>query len=285
MTRGVPKIIHQTWKSKNIVDKTFLELQKTWKTNNPHWEYRLYDDEDLENYVRKHHPEYLDTWNSMQKQILKVDTIRYMWMYDAGGVYVDMDFECYKPLDKLLATMAPGAEVGLGQEPKEHKSTCRIGKLFCCNAFMVSAPRHRFWLHVLEEIKKNVDPKSRIRLDAVQATGPCMLQRAYESWPHKDQIHVWSPRAMYPLSIMPNSFYNKETRKRMRRRFEADPNVYACHHWAGSWHRPGWQEVRGWWGKHVQGYRGWVYLAAALTILICVVLVVILIVLAQRRDT
>lgn len=95
------KIIHQTWKTHDLSEKQ-VKLTNTWKKNFPDWKYKLYDDNDIDVYVKEKFPELYDMWNSLSPFIKKVDSIRYMWMYDMGGIYSDIDIECYSNFENII---------------------------------------------------------------------------------------------------------------------------------------------------------------------------------------
>ena len=70
---------------------------------NPGYEYRLYDDADIDTHMRTHHPELIPHWNRM-KNIEKADLFRYAILYDVGGIYADIDVTCQRPVDEWLRT-------------------------------------------------------------------------------------------------------------------------------------------------------------------------------------
>lgn len=57
----IPRIIHQTWKRKDI-PFPLDQLPQTWKEYLPNWEYVLWTDEMNREFVHKHFP---DFWRSM----------------------------------------------------------------------------------------------------------------------------------------------------------------------------------------------------------------------------
>ena len=81
---AVPRVIHQTWKDEEIPAQ-FRRYVQTWTATHPHWEYRLWtDDENLE-LVKQHFPEYLKAYEGLvdglpgyvkRKKISQADTIR-----------------------------------------------------------------------------------------------------------------------------------------------------------------------------------------------------------------
>jgi mannosyltransferase OCH1-like enzyme len=96
----IPKIIHQTWKNGNL-PPDFKIWSSTWRKINPDFQYKFYTDRDIERFVYKNYPHYIDLFESLIT-IEKIDMFRYLVLYHYGGVYVDMDCECLKPIDGLL---------------------------------------------------------------------------------------------------------------------------------------------------------------------------------------
>lgn len=95
------KIIHQTWKTHELTNKQ-LKLTNTWKTNFPDWKYKLWDDNEIDLYVKENFSELYDMWNSLDPFIKKIDSIRYMWMYHMGGIYCDFDMICYSNFENII---------------------------------------------------------------------------------------------------------------------------------------------------------------------------------------
>lgn len=93
----IPKRIHQIWIGPNPLPDFYKILTNTWKQMHPEWEYKLWQNEDLENFEIKNNKEFYAT-NSMSERanILRLEILERL-----GGVYIDIDSECLKPLDEL----------------------------------------------------------------------------------------------------------------------------------------------------------------------------------------
>ena len=84
----IPKIIHQIWVGYNPVP---AKLIQTWKDMNPTWEHRLWTNHagwECQNRIDE-----CKEWNG------KADIMRWEILYHHGGVYIDADSICVKPLD------------------------------------------------------------------------------------------------------------------------------------------------------------------------------------------
>ncbi len=92
----IPKIIHQIWLGSPFPEK-FKPLQETWITKHPSWKYILWTDESAKQLKLWH-----KTWFKKIKNLgFKADLLRCEILYQYGGLYIDVDFECVKSFDLL----------------------------------------------------------------------------------------------------------------------------------------------------------------------------------------
>src|SRR4051794_26367104 len=98
----IPLILHQTWKTSEVPDE-WKPYQQSWKDHHPDWTYRLWTDDDYLPFVETHFPDFKQTFVDYSYQIQRVDAIRYLILFTYGGVYADLDIECLRPVDELLA--------------------------------------------------------------------------------------------------------------------------------------------------------------------------------------
>jgi len=221
----IPRILHQTWKTREIPE-AWLPLQRTWRELHPTWEYRLWTDGDLRRLVEVSHPSFLPVYDAYPLEISRIDAARYVILERYGGVYVDLDFECLRPVDALVADH----EILLGLEPKAHlaapKAASRGIDRIVCNAFMASVPGHAFWGHLLAELRAHCGEE-----DPLDSTGPFRLTDALGRWPQRDAVALAPEEALYPLT-------KDEVARELRGGAEASGRLdgsFAVHHWAGSW--------------------------------------------------
>ena len=183
------KIIHQTWKNKNIPELVYPKhWLDSWRKLYPTWEYKLWTDEDNRNLIKEYYPKYLEVYDSFPQNIKRVDYVRSFILHRYGGLYADLDCIALKPLDELIKDN----KIVLASEPNTtwHQNK---GKLFLSNALMYSIPNHSFWEETFEEVK-NIRFKNQC---AVMETGPGLITRTYEKLKNVDLIldqdtFIWS---------------------------------------------------------------------------------------------
>lgn len=100
----IPRLIHQTFPDKQKLPLDIQENINKIKKMNPSWEYRIYDDHDIDQYIKEHcawaRP-YIDKL-SPDYGPAKADFFRYLLIYQEGGVYLDIKSTLEKPLDEVI---------------------------------------------------------------------------------------------------------------------------------------------------------------------------------------
>lgn len=185
--QSIPRVVHIVWVSRDGTDADppakFKRYEQGWRTHCGHYETRLWRTSDVERLWRENSE--LVEFRSLYEHALlieKCDLTRYAIMHIHGGVYRDMNVECYRDIDPMLA----GREIALSREPPEHLSHVFSGELVG-NQFMASRPGHPFWLHTLRYMRDHYRPTVSLRADdmsnVMANTGPLGLGRALNELP------------------------------------------------------------------------------------------------------
>lgn len=98
----IPRIIHQTWKTADIPER-YRACQASWREHHPDWTYILWTDADIEAFVIEHYPRLRGLFQKYPDHIQRVDAVRYMILFEYGGVYADLDVFCRRSFESLLA--------------------------------------------------------------------------------------------------------------------------------------------------------------------------------------
>jgi mannosyltransferase OCH1-like enzyme len=152
----------------------------------------MWNDEDIEAFVKKHFPQYYAMWRAYPRHIMRVDLVRYMILYKYGGIYVDMDYEVFRDFYKDL----PQDKVSISESPYKENENLQ-------NALMCSPPQHPFWLIVLEEAVK----RRHINL-VLYATGPQLIDAAVAKAP--EYVNVLPYKQFNPHKKMLEFHYTDE---------------------------------------------------------------------------
>jgi mannosyltransferase OCH1-like enzyme len=224
----IPKIIHQTWKTRRL-PKGMQSLMDTWKQYHPDWEHIFWTDSDNRKFVQRNFPALLKTYDSFETNIQRADAIRYLLLYKLGGVYVDIDFECFKNLEDLLKDKS----CVLSKEPVGHCLMHGIDDLVC-NAFMASVPQHPFMGLIIEEIGLGGQGNLNRNDLVMDSTGPYMVTRVFRKYAGEMDLTILEPELVYPLTrpevvkLLLGGEYDAILQEKLN-------NSVAVHYWLNTW--------------------------------------------------
>jgi mannosyltransferase OCH1-like enzyme len=98
---GIPKIIIQTWKSRDL-PPYYKKTQNLIFRNNPDYRYIFFDNQDILNFIKERYPSFEPLLKKFKRKIQIIDFFRLLAVYEYGGFYFDMDVEVIENLDPLL---------------------------------------------------------------------------------------------------------------------------------------------------------------------------------------
>ena len=86
----IPKIIHQTWITKNLKSSAVpLHVKRSvsnWRSKNTGFYYILWDDTDMENMVERFFPGLYDFYMGLPRPVMKSDLFRLLALKAFGGI-------------------------------------------------------------------------------------------------------------------------------------------------------------------------------------------------------
>lgn len=256
----IPKIIHQTWKSKHNIPDKFRHWSSSFKEVNDGFKYCLYDDSDNLNLVKNFSPGLLSVYKEFPLEIYRVDFVRALYLLYYGGFYADMDFQCLRSLSKHCDSEV-AIFCSMGNDMKFEHSVP--------NAMMCSPIGHSFWVFYLYNIvnlfAKSID--SKVPIPAPEyLTGPVILRNCITEFPRlnaltKDLISDFFKKNFYEnvtlkwggISILPSSTWypidwNNRADQMLRQKLINEnilysveearkifPNSEAVTYWTHSW--------------------------------------------------
>src|ERR1700733_6701123 len=171
----------------------------------------LWTDEKSREFIIKEYPWFLPTFDGYAYPIQRADAIRYFVLHYYGGVYLDLDVGCIRPLDPLL------------QYPVILPKTIPVG---VSNDLMFSAKGHPFMEQTIHNLI-TFDHNYFLNYPTVMfSTGPMYVSAQYglyvASHPHRAPADN--------VRVLAKSLYGKNASP-----LEA-PNSFFSHHYGSSWH-------------------------------------------------
>lgn len=194
----------------------------TWREFHPDWQTQLWTDENL--------PELTNQAIFNQTTLLaqKADILRCEILYQFGGLYVDTDFECFKPVDPLLA-----ADAVFGDELPGRAAT----------GLLAAVPGHPLFERLVMDLPESFPWRG----DPVRETGPEFLHRtisrqlrSLSTCPFIDPStqlqaghYIDIGRRGTLLCLAPWTIYPYYLHQVWQP--DRHPHAYAAHHWHASW--------------------------------------------------
>jgi len=214
----IPKIIHQIWIGGELPDR-FKKFVETWKIKHPDWTYRLWTDGDIESFEFSNK----QVFDAATNKGTKADIWRYEILCKYGGVYLDTDYECIKPLDVL-----------------HHTCEFYVCADYDCvgNGVIGCVPNHPI-------IKKCINGIKLLSWDNLQSpwkyTGPGLITKCINSYLMKTNHRSMGNVAVYPSlffhpfpGALRFQYWSGELSRNEIERFLI-PETFAVHFWAESW--------------------------------------------------
>jgi mannosyltransferase OCH1-like enzyme len=157
----IPLHVYQTWYTKNLPPK----MNSRWealKHLNPEFTFHLYDDNDCEEFIKKHFTiQVLNAYNSLIPGAYKADLWRYCVLFVNGGIYMDIKLLTINGFKLIELTT------------KEHYVRDRpLNTIY--NALIVCKPRNKLLLNSINMIVRHVR-KKYYGLTALDPTGPGLI--------------------------------------------------------------------------------------------------------------
>ncbi|KAE8380607.1 nucleotide-diphospho-sugar transferase [Aspergillus bertholletiae] len=189
----IPRIIHRTYKTEDIPSH-WKETYESCRTMNPTYEQYFWTDESARQFIEAHFDWFLPTYDAYPYNIQRADAIRYFLLWHYGGVYIDMDIACRRPLDPLLdfsAWMPKTQPYGVS------------------NDLMASTPGHPFITKVALGLHDHDGFYLSKYITVFFTTGPMYLSRMLTEWFRKVQNGPGEPITMpHGVAILPSLMYD-----------------------------------------------------------------------------
>lgn len=236
---GIPEIVHMVWLGKEFPEK-FHNFRQSWIDYHPQWTHILWVD-NPENYK---HGQLIEDVSDLKNKLLtgcyagkklvidvrhfklynqkyydeshnfgeKSDLFRYEALYEYGGLYADVDFECLKPFNELNRQY----DFYCGIQPLD------VNALALNIALMGTIAQHPILKDCIETIKDDRQwPQVFIK------TGPVHFTKSFWRTAADENLrNIALPATFFfPLGMSQNRNMPHIIKK----------ESYAVHWWAGSW--------------------------------------------------
>jgi mannosyltransferase OCH1-like enzyme len=193
----IPRTVHHIWIGPDPLPDGHRPWIASWKRHHPDWEHRLWTEENLP--ADPIRPEVLER---LRPPVERADILRLEILYRHGGVYVDTDLECLRPIDDVLGN-------------DDFVAVClKPGRV--TNTLIASAAGHPLLERALRELRPTDTYWSFEAADSIKdVAGPPLLRRLVADYP---DVRLLEPAVCFPAT--------PEERAR----------AVTVHHLARTWH-------------------------------------------------
>jgi hypothetical protein len=196
----IPRALHWVWLGRDPVPASHQGWIDGWRDQHPTWESHVWSEADL---VPLRNQALFDRATSWSQ---RSDIARYEVLLRHGGVYLDTDVECVRPLDDLLASCEAGGVEGFAGEE-------RAGLVG--SAVLGASTAHPWIDAVVAAMPSSMDA----HFLTMEQTGPEFLTRVTSGRP---DVKVFERAVFYPLSSTGDDV-------------PIGPETRAVHHFSKSW--------------------------------------------------
>lgn len=233
--KKIPTIIHQIWSdSETPLPEHFRVLCDTWKKGYPEWEYRLWDDQMMGEFVREHYPQYWNIYSRFPYNVQRWDAVRYLILDKMGGMYIDVDYESLSPIDELIENKT----CCFAEEPESHCKVFKrpINQVFN-NAMMLSIPGHPFIRKVINTVfrEETLNYNASKQLCVYNTTGPWMLIDLYCDLTEEEKKEIYLIPSQYVTPFDVPQARRVIIGEESEELEQCLGNAYAVHYFWGGW--------------------------------------------------
>ena len=209
-TTSIPKLIHFIWVGPNKLPEEYSRYVQSWIDMNPSYTFMFWHDYNLPSLTFTS-----GVYSRSKVYAMKADILRYEILYRYGGIYIDTDFLCIRPLpDQFLKKTFFACE---------NPGTVSIGII----GATVNDP---FLLFILQNLRDRKIDFSNPNISAL--TGPIFITEMYNIYMYKNHITLYPPSMFYRYTYQDK--YVDKIEPNIDQ-YSLDPDCYGIHMWGHSW--------------------------------------------------
>lgn len=153
----IPRVCHQTFSTKQLPDRV-QQLVTLNRSRNPNIKFKLYDDADIDLYIRSHFsPRVHRCYKIINKNYgaSRADFFRYCVLYREGGVYLDIKSEITKNLFEDVVQPSDTAVLDIPRALEDFRS---MHKNWVWEQWLlIFAPKHDYLRRAIERICNEIE--------------------------------------------------------------------------------------------------------------------------------
>jgi len=200
----IPKIIHQTWKDKNlppIIYKLVSENISFLKSKG--YEYMFWTDEMILKLITEEYPDFYNIYKLARTGVQKGDIARIILVYHYGGIYIDLDVLVLKDFEEIL-DMNNSNKLYITYEPSGQTNALYNSDKYLCNAFFAANKNNNMLKIILNNIPeyiKNYTENIFLKFDIFGGSYfKAIIENPANNWAKNDVYIIDDRELFYPIN-------------------------------------------------------------------------------------
>lgn len=213
----IPHVFHYIWlQGASQLPLAFQDNLRQCQHVN-HATVRIWDEHTIHALLSEHEPELLPYFMDTQRPFAqRSDIARYVILYVHGGIYVDTDYVCSKPLRNLLSD-----QIDLFYIPFSDITGERV-----MNGLFGAAPRHPALHQVIHDMKQRLKEGGIVTYTTGTGMFQTALQTYHDNHPRDTRYLLIAQQQLFPCNVWKHASTCEEKYK---------STYFMSHHNHGSW--------------------------------------------------
>jgi len=151
----IPKIIHQTWKDKNLPPIIYkLVSENICFLKSQGYEYMFWTDEMILKLIAEEYPNFYNIYKLSRTGVQKGDIARIILVYHYGGIYIDLDVLVLRNFEEILDMGSN--KLYITYEPSGQTNALYNSDKYLCNAFFAANKNNSMMKVLLNNIPEYI---------------------------------------------------------------------------------------------------------------------------------
>ena len=199
----IPKIIHQTWRDKNlppIIYNLVSENIKTLKSQG--YELMFWTDEMILKLISEEYPHFYNIYKLARTGVQKGDIARILLVYHYGGIYIDLDVLILRDFGEFLDMNSD--KLYITYEPSGQTKALYNSDKYICNAFFAANKNNNMLKMVVNNIPEYIKHYTENIFQKFDIFGGSYFKTIIEKYVNmglKNDVHIIEDRELfYPIN-------------------------------------------------------------------------------------
>lgn len=209
----IPRQIHFIWyQGQDLIPTKYQSNLESIKQYHVKWNITIWDKHSIIDFIKKNYPNHVHVYEQYPEMIQKIDVAKYFILHYYGGVYIDLDINCIKPLDDIVDNNSfVLSEMNLSTVQRYLMKSASNQKVYINNHFIACEPNHKFWITLFSKLDENKSKGKHLShgLYIAQSTGPLFISKMLGEYDSSD-IKIYPSEYFDPINCFTRYDYSTE---------------------------------------------------------------------------